>query len=242
MNKVILTFIALLVTGPAWSSLIEVDIFSDGTNAGFKNATSNLTWLDMGQTQNKSFNQVIEMTREGRIWDGWRLPTQSEVAQLWNEAIGSNYSWKMNGISRYYLYEPIDSAVVDHWYQLAEVMGTTEQGTYFDTGVSWFSSIGIYQADDGLLVSSHFATYQMMDGYLEGHIESAGLFERICDPSDTACTPTDYRNEGLMFRSTMLVKSDDVAVSEPTSLALLSIAFAVFMRNNKRARRLVTSR
>lgn len=237
MNKVLLILIAILATERAWCSLIEVDVFSDGTNAGFKSASSSLTWLDIGQTQNKSFNQVVEMTQKGGLWDGWRLPTQSEVIQLWNEAVGNHYSWTLNGNYGYYLYEPINSAVVNHWYQLAEVMGTTDKGIYSDTNVNWFSSIGIYQADDGLLVSSHFATYQMLDGYLEGLIESAGIFERTCPPNDTACTPTDYRNKNLALRSTMLVKSNDVAVSEPASLTLLSIAFAILMRNTKKRRR-----
>jgi hypothetical protein len=228
MTKVLLALFSLLTINPALCAIIEVDIYSDGSNAGFQTSGSQLVWLDLGETQHKSFNQVIELTTEGGTFEGWRLPSQEEVVNMWGEALGSNLTWSW-GVESFFLDEALDSDLVRYWYSLANIMGTTRNGVYSDSGVNWFSSIGIFEADSGLLFSSHFSLWQFYEGRVEGLIAPTDLYEKICNPSDSACSPRDYRNESLNFRSTMLVSELKFSVPEPHSLVLLGlVVFAIY--------------
>ncbi len=233
-NRILIAVLAMLLISPAWCSLIEVDIYNDGTNSGYRLSGSSLIWLDIGQTQNYSVNQVLGMTRAGGIYQGWRLPTELEVRKFWEATIGNNYTWSWYGQPDYYLNEPIGSDVLNYWYLLADIMGTTSSGIYNDSGIAWFSSIGLYESDNGQLVTSHFATYQMYKGYVEGFVSPVQSHERTCVLGDTACTPQDYWNDPLSNLSTMLVKEERIAVPEPLFVSLFG-ALLLFMFLPKRS-------
>jgi len=63
--------------------IIEADAFNAGDNKAVLDTSTGLTWLDFGVNRAQSFNSV--MSQLSTTYLGWRLPTESEVRNLWGQ-------------------------------------------------------------------------------------------------------------------------------------------------------------
>ena len=225
--KITIVSLIFTVSGVTSAGLINVDVFNDGTNKGFtlNEPGYNLEWMDFGQTQGYSYNQVISMTRAGGIYQGWRIPNQTEMVGMLKAAIGNSYSWVSSG--GYVLDEEVNSEVVDYWYQLADIFGTTTDNVYEDTGVRWFYTDSVYEGDNGLLLAATFSVWQHYEGLVEGLLSTKETAEWFCTPGDTACVVTDYRN---IPSNVALVRQ----VSEPAAFGLFGLALLAVLRLRRR--------
>ncbi len=50
----------------------------------FKDTDTGLVWLDFGENNQQSYNYVVSQLGLGGEWEGWRLPTGSEVYLMWS--------------------------------------------------------------------------------------------------------------------------------------------------------------
>jgi hypothetical protein len=76
---------ALLVSGAANASFVEVDWKTDGDALVTYDSRTNQSWLDLSETSGKSVNDVESLLSSAYL--GWRLPTRDEVADLFATAM-----------------------------------------------------------------------------------------------------------------------------------------------------------
>lgn len=55
----------------------------DTTNDSFIDENTGLEWMDFGINNKFTYNYVASQLGTGGVYEGWRLPTESEVLELW---------------------------------------------------------------------------------------------------------------------------------------------------------------
>jgi hypothetical protein len=88
MHKAIAILFALgsvFFTNAKALTIINADAFAPGDGKAIYDTTSGLTWLDFGINNGIFFNDVVDQLGSGK-YSEWRLPTESEVLQLFNRA------------------------------------------------------------------------------------------------------------------------------------------------------------
>jgi len=68
------------------AALIDVDWKTNGDSLIIKDTETALQWLSLSETADISYNDVVTNLGEDGVYQGFRLATQSEVLQLWNNA------------------------------------------------------------------------------------------------------------------------------------------------------------
>jgi len=76
-SRLIATVFSLLAINANASLIIDTDENS------YIDLTTELEWIDFGQTNNMSYTYVSSQLNLGGQFEGWRLPTQTEVNQMW---------------------------------------------------------------------------------------------------------------------------------------------------------------
>lgn len=98
MRKFINIFISSLLLVTAISShalpITNADAFIAGDQKAIKDTASGLTWLDYGITNNVSYNQVVSQLNSTFL--GWRLPSETEVKELWSNMFSALPGWQAN--------------------------------------------------------------------------------------------------------------------------------------------------
>ena len=83
MKRTIIAISAALSIGlaiPAQAELLEADWQNEGDGNAVLDTSTNLEWLDLGLTDNMSYNTTVSLL-DGALAD-WRLPTFNEVQTL----------------------------------------------------------------------------------------------------------------------------------------------------------------
>lgn len=70
--------------------LEKTDAFKAGDGKAVRDTQSNLIWLNFGVNSAQSFNDVFNALTT--TYQGWRLPTEQEVKDLWSRLFASNVS------------------------------------------------------------------------------------------------------------------------------------------------------
>jgi hypothetical protein len=87
-NTLIAATLLLSITS-AQAALVESDWQSTGDALATLDTDTGIEWLDLTQTLDMSINQAESLTGAGSIFEGWRLPTRAEVAQMMTTAFAS---------------------------------------------------------------------------------------------------------------------------------------------------------
>ncbi len=83
MHKISSIFLVmLLVCNAAGASLVEVDLYSSGDSLLTKDTDTGLYWLDLTETTNISYNDMVEELRPGGLFDGYRYANTADIEQL----------------------------------------------------------------------------------------------------------------------------------------------------------------
>jgi hypothetical protein len=212
------------------ASLIEVDIFNDASDKGFATATGQLVWMDLDVNNHLSFNEVVKMTQEQGIYEGWRLPTGVEVWDLWQDtfcevAPQSN----CDSISNFYatLYDDDSLKVREQWNQLIDIMGHTQRFNDFEE-YGARSALAFYENQNGHLTSANY-DYGIVLSTDIANATGPNNWERICSLGDTACTPHDFREDTRLNISTFLVRSN-IQIPEPSKHIWFMLALIIFIK------------
>lgn len=209
--KILVVLLFLMLSFNCFSALINT------TNNSFIDSNTGLEWIDFGQTNNLSYNQVVSELEVGGLFSAWRLPTAQEVHEMWSGSIASLY----NSTSNYLSSPEFDQEVFDDdrtykidspFESLFDIMGFNEfrtTGGDADTAVS----LGLFQGFAGLAFLEA-VDRPFQDGYY-------GDYLRLTDRPDWSADY--YYNFADPSQSTLLVKK----VSEPniSLLLLLSLFF-----------------
>ena len=82
MNNVVkvLGSLFMMVSATANAALISDNSF---VQAGFKDTSTGLVWMDFGINNGQSYNYVSSQLASGGEYSGWRLPSADEVYLMW---------------------------------------------------------------------------------------------------------------------------------------------------------------
>ncbi|MAH54750.1 MAG: hypothetical protein CL531_00600 [Aestuariibacter sp.] len=98
MKRTIIAISAALSIGlaiPAQAELLEADWQNEGDGNAVLDTSTNLEWLDLGLTDNMSYNTTVSLL-DGALAD-WRLPTFNEVQTLFYSFFPSYTDSDLNG-------------------------------------------------------------------------------------------------------------------------------------------------
>jgi hypothetical protein len=230
-----LTFIlSFLFMSICNASLVEVDIFNDGSDKGFATETGQLVWMDLDVNNNFSFNEVLAMTNAQGVYAGWRLPTETEVWNLWQDtfcSISLQSSCEFSSSFYAYLIDTDSLLVREQWNILIDIMGHLQR--YYDfEEYGARGGRGYYENGNGYLTSVDY-DYGVV---LSNDIAHASNQRRevICTPGDTACTPRDVRQNVSPNFSTLLVRPS-TQIPEPNTHIWFMIALIIFIKTYRKA-------
>ena len=201
----------------ASANLIEVDIYHDGTNKGFAFEDGTLEWMDFGVNNHIFVADVFTGIQSGGQFEGWRLPTESEIQALWYKTVFIDFTdmWINNSdksaiyavpsatwASPYLVEAERFEALYERLIELGSIMGWNTP-----YGAGHGSSAGAYLTVDGRL---SYTGFQIVPDFGWAGIPylQADFYDNNMQYS------TDI---GL---STMLVRSQTLDVPEPSTLAI----------------------
>lgn len=188
----------------------QADAFTAGDNKAALETSTGLVWLDFGITNNQTITSTLNQLDS--TYAGWRLPTQSEVRNLWNGLFGDLPGWFSD--ETFGFIENFDlAAEFDVIYDIFNVNGMGEHTTIYsdDETIVWpiLGSQGLYKLDNGEIGGAmmYRPTTTPPPGYGAMFYDASGL------------NALEWKHE---FTSTLLVKGAPISqVPEPTSLLLL---------------------
>lgn len=167
--------------------LTKTDAFSAGDGKAVRDTNTNLIWLNFGINNGLSFNQI--MSELNTTYQGWRLPTEQEVRDLWSRLFASNVS-------------------SDDPYQVFRIWGANRKPANQQPYLSW----GYFLDSQGFIAHASFIEEGttrnpnrdpfFADGVVKSYIVASK--EAKYDGSDKP----PFNFEGTMEMSTLLVKEN----------------------------------
>lgn len=200
----------------------------------FQDTDTKLVWLDFGENNNQSYNYVVSQLGAGGEWEGWRLPTLSEVYTMWaNVADLENVAAYFEDPNRYgpgqFAASDINSDVTGGddsvWDAVFAVIGYNH--SYSQTGYTVFEGLAWYEGTDSL--SAVF--YQDIEDTL-----TDGLDFRDTIRLNDNINYDDWRPRQSDVWSTLLVLTDQETsyeVPAPSTLAIIGLGLLGLVARRK---------
>lgn len=223
INTLLLSSTILLSSAASALPIQQADAFVAGDNKAALETSTGLVWLDFGITNNQTVTSVLEQLDS--TYAGWRLPTQTEVINLWSSLFGHLPGWFSAGTFGYVSGPDLgdDFSAI---YDIFNVNGVGEYTlTEDDITTSWpiVGAQGLFMLDNGAIGAAMM--YSPISGSMPGY--TAFFYENI------GPAPLEWKHE---FTSTFLVKKQ--SVPEPSSLLLFFCGFlliaAIRVKQNQR--------
>tara|TARA_B100000949_G_C14279325_1_gene451090 strand:- start:1240 stop:1899 length:660 start_codon:yes stop_codon:yes gene_type:complete len=99
--KFTLAALCLLFAGAANAELIKTDYKTTGDELATLDTETGIEWLDISETAGYNLNEISALIAEGGELEGWRMPTQTEVTNLFMMLFDGNISSGENNSSSY---------------------------------------------------------------------------------------------------------------------------------------------
>lgn len=206
----------------------EADAFSTGDKKAIYETGTGLTWLDFGITNNKSFNEIL--AELSTTYSDWRLPTESEIKNLWNNTIttgtGPSHSDFNHEFNDQISTVPYYSEIFSLWG--ANLIEKNEMKPFDEWLNFYFLSDGMFLADDGSIKA--VSLWERSSIQLFQSTNETAFHEAYAGTIEVTPINTDEKRSYL---STLLVKKSS-RVPEPEVHLLLIIALAGFWWRHKR--------
>lgn len=225
----ILKALALATCAMVFNSQAAIINYDDTIANSYYDTDSELVWIDFGQTNNLTFDQVLAELGSGGLFYGWRLPTVDEVTQMAFSVVNSGTAapefvvegddFRGEGTI------DADSANSDTvngndsvW---AEVFDAIGYNTVYAFGSHFsYRSNGLYETENGI---SSFIVWDDVDLMSDGNV----YFDDITLNGNII--NTNFLTTGAADISTLLVR-DAVEVSAPATIGLFSLALIALVR------------
>lgn len=198
----------------ALSLSASAGIITDTNNSSFIDNVQNLEWMDFGQNNLLTYNQVNNLINSSANTDNWRLATEEQAISLWinlfsNKGSTANYF----DIDNNYLMNFSDySGSKLHW-DLYEIMGYNIVHTEFE-GQDIGTSRGLVANALGGLTSFNFG--------------SSTNGSSTVSAENHKSTDQFYKTHTSEYYSTLLVRdytgNATVPVPEPSTIAIFTLA------------------
>ncbi len=122
MMKLIYGFIAALLSAivvfnPVHASLVSVDWKNAGDNLLTRDTDSKLDWLDLTETRNMSYVDVISLLGPGGLFEGFSYASNAQVVALWQ-----NYGIDLAAGAPVASGVPLDPAITTASQQLGNIL------------------------------------------------------------------------------------------------------------------------
>lgn len=195
----LLVIVPAMLTSNANAVIIDNGITTIDTAAG-------LEWLDLTQTQNRSYADVAGGFGAGGEFEGWRHATISELVSLQTNA----------GFAPPYFAQPVTPAFT----ALIDMLGRTQDGEGFDSILKGIGAVGWFDDGGSASGTSHLRFFQLVEAPFSG----AQVLAQTTDSSSTSDFNVDTGN--------WLVRQ---AVPEPEGLALFGFGLVglAYMRRKR---------
>jgi hypothetical protein len=139
-NTLIAATLLLSITS-AQAALVESDWKNTGDALATLDTSTGIEWLDLTQTDNMSINQAEGLTGAGGVFEGWRLPTLTEVTEMMVNAFPRHSAPIESDFSSYYDFN--DATTDNEVVSFRSLFGTTQ------TTSSDLYARGMYKNDPG---------------------------------------------------------------------------------------------
>jgi hypothetical protein len=129
---------ALVLSTGVNAAIISADWHTAGDNLITQDTVSGLSWLDLTETTNISYNQMLLQVGVGGQFEGWTVASYSDAEELFDNAGGDgNYPGVQSALASNLL--PL-WGVTGHttdttWFNVSDISenpGSTSSGTFFD--------------------------------------------------------------------------------------------------------------
>lgn len=185
----------------AWAAPI-VDTDRDS----FVDTSTGLEWMDLGVNNGLSYNEVLEQTQSGGLFEGWRIAETHEVYALWENVFTSEFYTQttINEPNHFeqVVYDPLTQGIDSSFEFIFDVIGFNEYLPATDT----YASLVKFQGYNGLAFIE-FVDRPYEDGYFRDYINF----------NDAPYWSSDYYyNERAERYSTFLVRV--TAAPEPVTI------------------------
>lgn len=219
----ILRALALAACAMALSSQAAIINYDDTIANSYYDTESELVWIDFGQTNNLTFDQVLAELGSGGLFYGWRLPTVDEVTQMAFSVVNSGTAAPefmvenedFNGEGTIYAYSSNSDTVNGNDSVWTEVFDAIGYNTVYSFGTHFsYRSSGLYETENGM---SSFAIWDDVDLMGDGNVR----IDEITLNGNTI--NANFLTTGAADISTLLVR-DSVEVSAPATIGLFSLA------------------
>ncbi|WDE09977.1 PEP-CTERM sorting domain-containing protein [Thalassomonas haliotis] len=206
------------------ASVISISCMANVTQAGiidtdndsFIDQDTQLEWMDFNVTAGQSHNSVVENLANGQLYDGWRLPTESEVITLhYNAFYDISYKWAEypDSVSPHAIGKSRNDLNVRQQY-----------------GESSFQAVFDVMGGAGGAADNIHALFEDSNGDL-GYLvwrnyDETGFDDHVTVNWGWGTTIEHLRTSTGATFSTMLVRGDSSStteVPEPSSLAILAL-------------------
>lgn len=209
IKKIAQTLIVLTFTANCSAlPIVNADALVSGDNNAIIDTDTGIKWLDFGINNGSSFNSVINSL--STTYQGWRLPTESEVRNLWSKLTA------IDSADQYQIFSlwganktPQDHLPFLSWGYFIDNNGYLGHGSFMETGtvLASFGS-GKYYQDGSIIGGVSAGSGVKYDG--------SNYYQFSADGNDEI--------------STLLVKDDthsstlSTEVPEPSMLTLLVLS------------------
>ena len=212
MLKKLLTGIGLL----ALSLSASASLITDTNNNSFIDVTQNLEWMDFGQNNLLTYNQVNDLVSSPANTDNWRLATEEQAISLWtNLFYGKGATFNVINHDNNLLMNLSDYSDRQLHWNLYEIMGYNIVHTEHDDR-DIGTSRGLVANNLGGLTSFNFGNNSK--GFSQVSVENHKSTDQF------------YKTHTSEYYSTLLVKdyksNNTISVPEPSTLIILILSFA----------------
>jgi len=156
---------------------------------------SGLEWLDLTQTQNRSYADVASGFGSGGEFEGWRHATISELITLQTNA----------GFAPPYDLQPVTAAFTN----LIDLLGRTQDGTGFDNVLDGIGAIGWYDDSGSPTGTSHLRFFELDNG--------VSIFAQVLAQTPDSRSTTEFNID----TGNWLVRA---AVPEPATIVIFGLS------------------
>lgn len=214
----------LFVVMTLTTSCIAHSTIIDNLDNTFKDTSTDNVWMDFGVNNDISFDEVYAQTLVGGVYEGWRLPSATEVYTMWQSVIQGAEIIDVSASSIIADdIRPENDRAGDNRFQAAfDAMGFNLLDTD-SNGTTFYNSFGWYKGTDGLSYVQ-LIDYDLMHNSFKD-LDVARLFDN--EDLTSKYDSLDYGE--LENMSTLLVKVANsggtlASIPEPSVLFLFSFA------------------
>jgi len=157
MRKVIAILFALcsvFFTSAKALTITNADAFAPGDGKAIYDTTTGLTWLDFGISNGIFLNDVISQLGSGK-YSEWRLPTESEVLQLFKGLITELEIPEATSEEDMQTQTQVEGYDIV-WSDIYSLWGFNDSRSDEEAGTYSFSSRGVFVGNDGKLYGAGF--------------------------------------------------------------------------------------